>query len=166
MWAYSRCNYKKAISNSADEQGWIDHMRNHFREDDEDIPPILHCWFTACPRSQQDNAFKSLGTESDTDDNLANFNEFLRHTLNHFQQDLSLSREDLRHDDIHMLLTAWLKNEVYDAYHSPQIPVKQDEPLPDDIFAYFERLLEQQGYDPTERDLNSYDAVEQRTRDT
>jgi len=165
MWAYSRCNYKTTIKNLKDEQEWRDHMRNHFRDDDEDIPGHLRCWFTACPHSQPENAFKSRDLR-DTDANLDNFDEFLGHTSKHFQNEPWLRETDLHHGDVDMLFTAWLKNEIYDSYFNPQIPRKQDEFLPDDVFVYFAGILEEQGYDSTERDLTSHEEVQQRAMDT
>lgn len=62
-----------------------------------------------------------------------------------------------------MLMTAWLKNEVYDAYHRPQIPEKNGERLPKYTFKYFVELLNGYGHEGTRRDLVFYDEVEYET---
>lgn len=137
-------------------------MRAHFREDPQGIPFALRCWFGVCPHSQSDNSFKS--ETYDEDHRAINFAKFLGHTLQRFEDEPWLNCLDVRYDDIDMLMTAWLKNEVWDAPYTPQIPEKHDERLPKPVFDYFAQRLVEEGYDPTRRDLISYDEVEQEAR--
>jgi hypothetical protein len=154
MWAYSRCNYRKVIHGDTDKQDWKDHMRLHFREDDGDIPYSIRCWFKECG--------EVIHTSSnDPEEKLVHLDNYLEHTLKDFRKKPWLSVHDLRDDDIDMIMTAWINNEIWDAYYDPRIPAKQDERLPEELFDEFARRIDEQGYDPTRRDLISYVEVEQ-----
>jgi hypothetical protein len=153
LYPYSRCSYTKEIAHDdkATKLEWKKHIRSHYRQDPEDMPYTLSCWLSACPESHQNAGFRSVSL--DVDDLFENFNNLLDHMLEHFQNEPQLSSDDLRKDDEDMLVTAWLRHEIWDAYHNPRVPEKHAERLSDEDFTTLGEELEAAGFSSEPREL-------------